>query len=542
MPQQFAEPIPGSNLSVFRQLVATTERFIEHLDGVQFHSLYTVVPLLTQLLGLENPLFGSGKSPFSAISLLPRIKDPNVFQWQLDLSLAERRVLLDEIYDMIAPILLGEQEAYIDLLIDTVYVNEFRGNQTCASEFRAVQREKFDVISPLVHRLKVVDPRNFAQIAHYGYYSDLKREHGFLKQLPDELVEAWCSRSFPTVFELNFRGFNGDAGAVRGWIVVINNSTEQLLNNHKLRKAKILQCARLAEKLGAQIVGMAGLIAFFGKGGYFLSEQFPHVGFTTGHAYTIANILEIAKASTKRAGLSLTEATVAIVGAAGSIGSGCAKLFAQLGVPRLILIDILWQEQLETVVAAVRAINQQIQVTASPRLQAMRAADLSVVATNSPRTIIDPDFLKPGAIVIDDSFPKNVPETITKARDDIIAVEGGMARLPSTMEIDRARNVPNVMDVPLTRMISCQEVYGCFVETITLAACGHRGNYGLGPSNPLLAQDILVKARELGISPAPLQFFGQAVSEKRFRHAAQVRRQMEMNGFVTTERSDYGKS
>lgn len=514
--------IPGSNLSTFCHLIDTTERLINHLEGVKFHSLYTVVPLITQFLGLENPLFGSGKSPFSAISILPRIKDLSLIEWDFDLSIEERRVLIDEIYDMIGPILLGEGEEYVDLLVDTIYYDELCENPTRMKEFRRIQRAKLDYLSPLVYQLGVVESGNFAHIAHYGYTSDLHREHAFLKKLPPARVEEWCNRAFPTVFEVNFQGFNGTSRAIRGWVVVINNSTEQLLGSNKLRRAKIVQCARLAEKLGAQIVGMAGLIAFFGKGGHFLSDLFPELGFTTGHAYTIANILEIAKASAKRMNLSLTEATVAVVGAAGSIGSGCAKLFAQLGVPRLILIDILWQDHLDAVVKSIHEINDNIQVTCSNRLQEMRTANLSVVATNSPRTIIKSDFIKPGAILIDDSFPKNVDEAITKKRNDFIALEGGAVRLPTAIEIDRARNAPNVMDVPLTRMISCQEVYGCLAETLTLAACGHRGNYGLGTSDPSLAQDIWAKARRLGFRLAPLQFGGQAISEKRFHQAIQA--------------------
>jgi fatty aldehyde-generating acyl-ACP reductase len=515
------------NLAAFQHLIKTTERLVDHLEGAQFHSLYTVLPLMTQFLGLENPLFGSGKSPFSVISILPRITDPSIVKWGLALSLEQRRELLDEVYDMIAPILLGEEEAYLALLANTIRHEEFGASPSRREAFLAAQREKVNALSPLVRRLRLVEPGNFAHIAHYDFTSDLLREHAFLKNLPEDLFEEWCLRSFPTVVELNFRGFNGDSSAIRGWVLLINNSTEQLLNSNKLRRGKILQCAKLAEKLGAQIVGMAGLIAFFGKGGHFLSETFPGIGFTTGHAYTIGNILEIAKAAADRVSLPLSDAVIAIVGAAGSIGSGCAKLFAELGPRRLILIDILGGNALDAAARAVKRINPDIEVTCSTRLDEMRAADLSVVATNSPRTIIRPDHLKPGAIVIDDSFPKNVPETITTVRDDLIVLEGGAVRIPARVEIDRARNLPNILDVPFTRMVSCQEVYGCFAETLTLATSGHRGNYGLGPSDPELAKDILAKARNLGISLAPLQFFGQGVSEKRFRQAMLVRSQSE---------------
>jgi predicted amino acid dehydrogenase len=492
--------------------------------------MYSVLPLLTQLVGLENPLFGSGKSPYSVISILPKIKDRSAIEWDLELPLEVRRALIDEVYDMIAPILLNEQEAYIDLLIDTVYHEVFRDGSIPSEEFRQIQRQKFAMLTPLVEGLRAAAPGSFAHIAHYDTASDLRREHAFFNTMPEGLAEEWTRRSFPTVVELNFRGFQG-APEIRGWVFMINNSTEQLMNSGKLRTYKILQCARLAQKLGAQTVGMAGLVAFFGKGGYYLSEQFPEIGFTTGHAYTIANIQAIAQASASKVGLSLSEATVAIVGAAGSIGSGCASLFATLGVPRLVLIDTLWQEPLQAVAERVRAINGRIQVTLTNRLEAMREADLSVVATNSPRTIIEPEFLKLGSIVIDDSFPKNVPQSMARTRTDVILLEGGAARLPSDLEVDRARNLPNILDVPFTRMVSCQEIYGCFAETLTLAASGHQGNYGLGPADPGLAADILARARKLGIGMAPLQFYGGAVSQRQFERVSEVRRQTETEQF-----------
>ncbi len=517
--------IPGADLGVFHKFIEVTTKLVDQLEDQTFHSLYTVVPLVTQLLGLENPLFGSGKSPFSVISILPLLRDRSSVHWPFDLSLEERRILIDEVYEMIAPILLEERDAYIDLLIDTVHFDQLREDEGAREEFRKITREKFEVLSPLVRKLKVNHPANFAHIAHYGYTEDLQREHGFLRKFPEDRFEEWCERSFPTVFELNFRGLGGDGLSVRGWVIVIDNSTEQLLTNHKLRKAKIRQCAKLAQQLGAHVVGMAGLIAFFGKGGRFLSEDFPGLSFTTGHAYTIANILEIAKRSADKVQLRLQDATVAVVGAVGSIGSGCAKLLTELGVPRLTLVDILWQDHLTELSKTLIDINPEVVISCSNRLQDIRTADLIIVATNSPRTIIEASMLKPGAIIIDDAFPKNVPEKISKERDDLIALEGGIVRLPSGVDVDRGRNVPNVMDVPLTRMVSCHEIYGCFAETLTLAAIHHKGNYGLGLSDPVLAKDIFMKAQKIGFKTAPLQFFGQAINEKRFQRAVQARNQ-----------------
>lgn len=514
--------IPGTSVAAFRRLADYTARLADDLGDAEFHSFFSVIPLLTQFLGLENPLFGSGESPFSLISILPRIRDKQLLEPPVVVPLAERRQLIDECYDMAAPVLLGEEDLYVELVMD-LHRSRLDAVPAMGAALEAAVREKFAILAPLVNRFRRTGQGTFAHLAHFGYSVDLQREHRFLKELSPEQIDRWCARSFPSVFELNFRGIPGMTASARGWIIVANNSTEQLLFSHRLRKAKVLQTAALAKQLGAEVVGMAGLVAFFGRGGFLVSEQFPELGLTTGHAYTIANIIDVAGAAAKRVGLALADATVAIVGAAGSIGSGCAKLACDLGVSRLILIDIVGPDGLRPLDEELHRKDSGISTRLTNVLDDMRAADLTIVATNSPRTIIKSTHLKPGAIVIDDSFPKNVPEGIVSDRDDIVALDGSLIRLPSPVELDRARNVPNVMDVPLTRMLSCHEVYGCFAEMLALDATGWRGNYGLGPADAVLARDIKSKAEAIGFARAPLQFFGQAVRDQRFRRAAAAR-------------------
>jgi len=154
----------------------------------------------------------------------------------------------------------------------------------------------------------------------------------------------------------------------------------------------------------------------------------------------------------------------------------------------------------------------------------MKKADIIIVATNSPFSLIKTEYLKPGVIVIDDSFPKNISKDILKKRDDVILLEGGAAQLPLSVNIDVARNMPDIMDAPMTRLLSCKEVYGCFAEAITLSLVKHRGNYGLGSSDIKLAKDIMTKANRFGISCAPLQCFDKAVEEERFKKVYQIQK------------------
>lgn len=511
-----------SDKKKFRKAIRNSLSLFEDIDSKKYLSPYSVVPLISQILGLNTPLFGSGDSPYSIMSISFELrKKKRLFDRLFDFPVIEKRRIVDEIYDMTAPAILGEKDEYIRLLADTKYKKLLR-TRSKTREFIKNCEEKFSSLQPLIHKFDK-KTGDFAHIVHYGHPEDLYREYAFLERIPKTFAKKWRERSYPVVTELVLKGFPSSSGKdkkeIAGWIIFISNYTEELLYSHKLRKQKILQAAKLAKKLGAKIIGMGGLIASFAQGGAWLSEQIPGVGFTTGHAYTIANITEIMDTAVKKVRLNIKKLSIAIVGAAGSIGSGCAKLAAERNPASLILIDVNAfdvAEKLRELKNYIYSHHPRIAVDISLSLPDIKRADIVIVATNSPVSIIKKEHLKKGAIVIDDSFPKNVTKELLNQRKDVLLLEGGIMRLPLSIDIKPARNMPDLLDLPLTRAMSVKEVYGCFAETITLGLYGWKRNYGLGYSDPRLAKDILAKAKKRGFNSAPLQCFDEAVEEERF--------------------------
>lgn len=102
---------PPVGVAGFDNVVDLLERLVDSLPGDEFSSVYHLLPLAARLVGLENPLFGSGRSPYSIISLLPRLSVHALADWRLDLSLETRRALLDAVYDLAALALLDEAES-----------------------------------------------------------------------------------------------------------------------------------------------------------------------------------------------------------------------------------------------------------------------------------------------------------------------------------------------------------------------------------------------------------------------------------------------
>lgn len=512
----------GSDIANFKKTVDISLALLNEIKRDHFISPYSTVPLIAQMLGLNTPMMGSGDSPYSIISVIFQLqKKALLFRKIFKIPLEEKRKIIDEIYDMFAPSLLEEESEFIDLLASVKYKHILKGEKTNIKKFEGVLKEKFLAIRPFIEKFSA-RAGDFGYIVHYGYPEDLYREHEFLRVLPESLAIQWKSRSYPIVNEIVLKNFpvheNATKKTIKGWVIFIPNYTRELLEDGRLRKRKILQAALLAEKLGSKVIGMGGLVASFAQGGKWLAEQIKNVGFSTGHAYTIGNISEIIDKSSVKIRFDLKKATIAVIGAAGSIGSGCAKLLAEKKPKNIILIDRNFfdaVQKLNELQGVIRGISPHSKISVAFKFKDIKNADIVIIATNSPTSFIKPEYLKSGAIVIDDSFPKNVPKGILKKRNDIILLEGGIMQLPIDIDIYFARNMPDLMDAPLTRIISCKETYGCFAEILVLALYNYHTNYGLGYADVVLAKDILSKAKKVGFSSAPLQCFDEAIEEER---------------------------
>lgn len=513
-----------TDIKTFKRIITVCDEILKDVDPAIFSSPYSVIPIISQILGLNTPLMGTGDCPFSLMSIASKINKSAYLKEAFELPMLQKRVFIDEIYDAVCPILLEEEEVFIDFLIDVKFKEVLSGqNEQVIQSFRKDYKEKIAFLKNFLKNFQGRDG-DFAHLIHYGHMSDLYREFDFLRNQTEDFISEWSKRSYPVVIEIIIRGFRkkGDSESrdLRGWVVIVSNHTQQLLLSRKLRKKKIYQAALLAKKLGARIIGMGGLVASFMGGGKDLSREVRGVGFSTGHAYTIANIIRILEGCSKDVGVNLRHSKIAIVGAAGSIGSGCAKLVLEKRPQEILLIEspsFIDYEKLERIKCELIKIDPLIKIRISRKLSDMKIADLIIVATNSPHALIKECQLKVGAIVIDDSFPKNISQKMLRARNDVIFLEGGITKMPLSIDFNFARNMPDLMDLPITRAVSCKEIYSCFAEVLILALERYYGNYGLGDADCNLAKEIILKGEKYGFAMAPLQCFDQKIETNRLK-------------------------
>ncbi|MFH1837558.1 MAG: polysaccharide biosynthesis protein [Candidatus Omnitrophota bacterium] len=515
---------PGVPLLHFRFLFKKAEEAIKTFGEFPLASPYSVIPLISQAMGLEIPMMGSGRSPYSIVAYFSG-RNKGVFLSEKNpLPHQKRREIIDEIYEMLAPYLLDEEEDYIDLVMSTKYKKEMQGlRQEEIEKVKNILVKKFSILDKVFSKMKFVGG-NFSHIAHYGYPDDLYREQSFLKYFDETISRRWRENSYPIVTEMQLDGYNAPNKCIKGWYIFIPNYTEELLKSKALRQKKLLQAGRLAKALNAKFSGMAGLIASFSKGGEFFKKNVENFGFTTGHAYTVANICEMVKNVVKEFSLDLSKSKVAIVGASGSIGSGVAKLIAENLIREILIVDrpnMVASVRLDNLKNILQQKNPKNKVKASKNIEDIKDSDLIIIATNSLVSIIKAEYLKAGAVIIDDSFPKNVARDILKERDDIVLLEGGVTQMPK-VNIDVSRHMPDLLDLSISKLISCSQAYGCLAETFILAALGHVGNYGLGDADPDLAKDIMSKGKRLSFSNAVLQNYGFAIEESRIKKVRKI--------------------
>ncbi|MFI7025500.1 amino acid adenylation domain-containing protein [Micromonospora sp. NPDC049900] len=200
----------------------------------------------------------------------------------------------------------------------------------------------------------------------------------------------------------------------------------------------------LAAGLGATCVSLAGLIpAHTGYGVGVLRHTRTATAVTTGHAATVVSVVLTVEAALAATGRSLAGRTVAVVGL-GSIGfSSLRLLLARAPRPpaRLLLCDLpATAPRLADQVERLRADGLTAAVEICPTTPAVPdpayAADLIIGATSAATEPLDVDRLRPGTIVVDDSFPHALDPGRALARmrrdRDVLVVGGGLLHVGRT--------------------------------------------------------------------------------------------------------------
>ena len=324
----------------------------------------------------------------------------------------------------------------------------------------------------------------FAFILHPIDIYDAVKKYAFAKFLHKNIIH-WWSRFFWPVIGCRVEGLQDLSGnKVDGWIVACPFTTRHMIRNSRLAKCKVMQTIRFAEKIGAEVIGLGAFTSIVTDSGLAtLGKTRSYI--TTGNAYSAAIAIENATTLLQKVGKDIKNATVAVVGGAGSVGTGCSKVLARKS-RKLIIVD-KHKQKLDKLVNSLEA--EGFDIFGTSQISYIKDADAVIVVTSAPGAIIRPSHLKEGAIVVDAAQPKNVARRILSQRSDIIVVESAIVYVPG-------------LHYELNIGVRNNEALGCFAEVMILSVFNRNNHFSLGEVREEEIYKISEKAKKLGFKLA----------------------------------------
>ena len=274
--------------------------------------------------------------------------------------------------------------------------------------------------------------------------------------------------------------------------------------------ARIIRAANIAAELGCGIIGLGAFTSVVGDGGITVAENCP-IAVTTGNSYTIAAAMQSLLRGAQEMEIDLARAQAAVIGATGSIGSACAQILGN----RVARVTLAARNatRLKNLTHAMQphvaaALDWSIDIG-----EAVREADLVLTATASTSSVVEPENLKPGAVVCEVSLPHDVSRRVASEREDVLVTEGGNIRVPGDVNFNFDFGLP-----PKTAL-------ACMSETMILTLEGRFENYSLGRGiNLQKVLHIERLAKKHGFELAGMRAFDKAVTPEQIERTRQQAR------------------
>ncbi len=281
---------------------------------------------------------------------------------------------------------------------------------------------------------------------------------------------------------------------------------------------KIVRAGKIAEDFGAKLVGLGGFTSVFGNEGEEVSKCL-RIAVTSGNTYTAALAIQGVLAAAQAVGCRLEEASLAVIGATGDIGSICAKVLSRR--VRRVLVSARDKSRLKNLSGELQKTSSAEVYITKYTTQAVKQADIVLTATSALTTLIEPNELRPGAIVCDVSYPANITRDVSAHRNDILVFEGGLATWPFYDDLKEVSK--------LRHFAPRGTIHGCLAETMLLALEGQFENFSIGRGliTEARIEQVLALAQKHGFRLAPFHcgtmFYGDD-DFKRIRKVVEARK------------------
>ena len=261
---------------------------------------------------------------------------------------------------------------------------------------------------------------------------------------------------------------------VEGWLISVGGTPKEIMAHApEFTYRRLLAASRMAQRLGAQIMGLGAFTKVVGDAGVTVARR-ALIPITTGNSYSASGALWAAHDAMLRLrllprprGRQRLKFKAMVVGATGAIGAACARLLVR-AAEEVTLVSPETAKLLALKESILRETpDARVVLSASADVH-IAAMDMIVTATSGAgKKVLDIMKVKPGCVITDVARPLDLPPAEVARRPDVLVVESGEIRLPGKPTMKPIGLPPGV-------------VYACLAETIVLALEGRFETYTVG--------------------------------------------------------------
>jgi predicted amino acid dehydrogenase len=255
---------------------------------------------------------------------------------------------------------------------------------------------------------------------------------------------------------------------------------------------KVESAIDAAARTGARLAALGGFTSIVIEGREQGPGQTGDLALTTGNTLTAALIVKGVERAAALAGARLDCATLLVIGATGDIGSACTRYLSKR--VRRVLLAGRRRDRIEQLAGELQRAG--IDASGSTDVEALLPnADIVIGAASLTQPTFDLRGCRPGVIVCDAGYPKNLHAATSHAR----VFWGGLGQLLGGWESD-SDLVESFYSFP-AKFIA----HGCMLEGMVLALADRFEPFSIGRGRitPAKIDEMWTLAEQQGVALAP---------------------------------------
>jgi predicted amino acid dehydrogenase len=320
--------------------------------------------------------------------------------------------------------------------------------------------------------------RRFAFVVHPLSQEYIKKGFPLPKGTPKfimDKVETLAAYMPPMVYCKMSNIVSPTGAEAEGWLISVGGTPKEMLSHSpEFTYRRLLHAAKIAEGLGAQIMGLGAFTKVVGDAGITVARR-ASIPITTGNSYSASGALWAAADAMRRMGLikvskdsKKVPAKTMVIGATGSIGSVSARLLA-MAFDEVVIAgrDI---KKLDELRDSILQDTPDAKVISSTDYDSL-LGDMDMIVTSTSgagKKILDITRVKPGCVITDVARPLDLPPAEVAKRPDVLVIESGEIELPTPVKGMKSIGLPKNV------------IYACLAETIVLALEGRFEVFTIG--------------------------------------------------------------